>query len=447
MAKYCAKRPFLSIYEAKVMVTLSKIKSPLAPAIIRLRKALPIASVGAVILAIVLLSGCKKTPEKVSVLAQVGKSTLTLAELRESFPAELEPLIHREQYLDFIKRWIDDEVIYQQALKSNLSQDSSIARKLAKLQRKLLIEEFLSRENSSEVFEPDDMAMSQYYEMHKEDFRRKSSEIKYVHLRVASSKLAADLRNKISRGDFLVIAATNSLDPIPESYGSVLFKKQNELPPCLAQEINIVSVGSISQPINCPDGAYLVKVLEKQEVGSLISFTEAKEEINNILVLARKDKILEGHIAKYKDGLAIAYNIDQVPGITEDAKASSLTTPASTDPISKPMPTMPVENPTSKTNSAPTSSIRDPMPEAIENSAANDPSSLRKQIRPIREKGKKSATARDPAIPASGTIPKPSSSATSESLPAEPSPAIAPIAPAPSNENPTPSGNENSNEP
>lgn len=280
-------------------------------------------------LAVVLLGGCKKEPERATVLAQVGDATLTLEDLRESFPPEFEQLVRREQYLDFIKRWMDDEVVYQQALKAKLETDSSVVRRLEKLKRKLLIEEFLARENAAEVFEPDEMAMNQYYEMHKEDFRRKVPEVKYVQIRVQTGKQASDLRSKAVRGDFLTVAEANSLDPVPESYASIVFKKQTEFPACLSQDIASASIGNVTLPIACPDGFYLIKVLERQDAGSLIPFAEAREEISGLLVMERKDKLLDGRIAKYKEGIPVSYNLDQIPGLTESAKGPEPTAAAS----------------------------------------------------------------------------------------------------------------------
>jgi parvulin-like peptidyl-prolyl isomerase len=273
-------------------------------------------------------SGCKKEPEKAVVLAQVGNSTLTLEELRESFPPELEQLIRREQYLDFIKRWMDDEAVYQQALKTKIESDPVIGRKLEKLRRKVIIEEYLARENATEVFEPDEMAMNQYYEMHKEDFRRKVPEVKFAQMRVQTGKQATDLRYKANRGDFLAVAAANSLDPVPESYSSIAFKKQSDFPPCLSQDIASTGIGAVSLPVACPDGFYLVKVIERQDAGSLIPFTEAKEEISGILVMERKDKLMDGKISKFKEGLLVSYNLDQIPGLAETVKGPEAPSPA-----------------------------------------------------------------------------------------------------------------------
>lgn len=274
-------------------------------------------------------TGCKKDADKGTVLAQVGNATLTLEELRESFPAEYEQLIRREQYLDFIKRWIDDEVLYQQAIKGRLGDDPQVKRKIDKLLRKMLIEEFLSRENSSEAFEPDEMAMNQYYEMHRDEFRRKVTEVKYAHIRLPTLKLAAEIKSRIQTdNNFLAQATTHSQDPVPESYSSLTFKKQSEVPACLANEVQATRIGANSVPITCPDGIYLVRILDRQEAGSMIPFPEAKEEISANLAMERKDKLLDGRIATYKEGIAISYNLDQIPGLTETSAAAPAPGPA-----------------------------------------------------------------------------------------------------------------------
>ena len=56
---------------------------------------------------------------------------------------------------------------------------------------------------------------------------------------------------------------------------------------------------------------YLVRVVERQEAGCLIPFTEAKEEISATLLMERKDKLLDGRIAATRQGMAISYNLDQ----------------------------------------------------------------------------------------------------------------------------------------
>jgi parvulin-like peptidyl-prolyl isomerase len=353
-----------------------------------------------------LLAACKKQESRSVVLAQVGKSSLTLDDLRESFPAEFEQLIRREQYLDFIKRWIDDEAVYQQAKQAKLESDPLVARKLEKVRRKLLIEEFLARENAAEVFEPDEMAMNQYYEMHKEEFRRKGPEYKYAHIRVQTNKQASDLRPKAQRSDFLALASANSLDPAPESYASIAFKKLSEIPPCLAQEIDKAGIGNVTLPVSCADGFYLVKVLEKQDAGSLIAFPEAKEEISGILVMERKDKLLESRIAKYKEGLAVNYNLDNIPGLSQDGEPAPGQADAAEDPAS-----------------AKPASIQ---PASLRPAAA--PSASHPAATASRPSGP--ASAEGASAPRAAASPTPSAQPSASAAPNAPAPAAAPANPA-----------------
>jgi parvulin-like peptidyl-prolyl isomerase len=365
----------------------------------------PILAVAALLGGGAMLSGCKKEPEKATVLAQVGNSTLTLEELRESFPAEFEQLIRREQYLDFIKRWMDDEVVYQQALKANLEKDSLVGRKLEKLRRKLLIEEFLARENATEMFEPDEMAMNQYYEMHKEEFRRKVPEVKFAQMRVQTNKQAMDLRAKAARTDFLAVAAANSMDPVPEAYSSIPFKKQTEFPPCLSQDIAATGIGAVTYPIACPDGFYLVKVIERQDAGSLVPFGEAKEEISGILIMERKDKLMDGKISKFKEGISVSYNLDQIPGLTDAPKppeagpAAAATAPVPSEPaaVKSPAPAAAAAKPSAPAPAAPPAAA----PPAQEARLPREPASMGGAGSPAPVPGSPSAgsAATDPRMP------------------------------------------------
>jgi len=267
------------------------------------------------------LGSCKSKLETGTPLAKVGESTLTLEEVRRIFPAEYEQVLPRDQYLEFVKRWVDEEVIYQQALKSGLEKDSSVERKVEEMRRKLLIEEFLKRENAESTVEPDAMALSQYYEMHREDFRRKAAEYRYLALRVKTLKEAIDLKPRLRNDDFLQIAGPHILDPLPENVESIHYRKGEEASPCLQPALANSAAGQVTGPFNCPEGIILLKVLARNEAGSMIPFKDAKDHIAGTMLMERKDKLREGIIAKYKDGVLISFSLEKIPGretISED---------------------------------------------------------------------------------------------------------------------------------
>jgi parvulin-like peptidyl-prolyl isomerase len=247
------------------------------------------------------------------VLAQVDDAKLTLDELREAFPAEYEKVLPREQYLDVIQRWIDDEAVYQQALKSNLDEDPQVKRKLQRLQRRMIIEEFLAREVGSNIeTEPDEGAMTRYYENNKSDFLRKSPEYRYLQIRVATLKEALAVRAKVRGDNFASLLSKNSLDSAPE-FLEPPFRKTSEVPACLHDVLD-ANPGWVSNPISCPDGVYLIRLLGRIEAGTPLPFPEVRASIAARLSMQHKEKMRESKIRQYKEGVTINLNIDQIPG-------------------------------------------------------------------------------------------------------------------------------------
>jgi peptidyl-prolyl cis-trans isomerase C len=267
----------------------------------------------AVVGATLVLAACHKSAPPPVVLAQVGQIRLTLDDVREIFPPEYEKVLPREQYLDFIQRLVDDEVIFQRALKLRLDQDPKIQARLERLRRKALIEEFMARESANQEFEPDEGSMTRYYENHKDDFKRKTPEFRYAHIRVGSLKEALALRARVKGDNFTALASGSSLDSNGET-ASLPFRKPSEIPTCLLHDLSEAKPGWISPPLSCSDGVYLVKLLDRVESGALIPFAEAKEAIRGQLVMEQKDRMRETRIHQYREGAIISLNLDLIPG-------------------------------------------------------------------------------------------------------------------------------------
>lgn len=293
------------------------------------------------VLILVALSGCKTKEKTGTPLAQVGESTLTLEDVRRTFPQEFEQALPREQYLDFVKRWIDDEVIYQQALKAKLDEDSLVALRIEDMRRKLLIEEFMARENEGESVEPDEAALSQYYEVHREEFRRKHAEFKPVVMRLRNLKEALEVKSKLRGADYATQVAPYLIDSLPEVPEAIPFRRAQELRPCLQAAVAASQAGQVLGPLTCPEGVVLVKIADRAEAGSLVAFSEVRDHIAGMLMMERKSKQREGTIARYKEGALITFNLDKIPGrdtpIEEaDAAPSDESEMSARDPLGSP---------------------------------------------------------------------------------------------------------------
>ena len=64
----------------------------------------------------------QKRPEG-PIVARVGNDYLTLAELKESIPAEYSDVITRDQNVLYVRQWINTEILYQEAVRLGIDQE------------------------------------------------------------------------------------------------------------------------------------------------------------------------------------------------------------------------------------------------------------------------------------------------------------------------------------
>src|SRR4030067_1608586 len=88
---------------------------------------------------VLLFTSCsaKKTDES-PVIAQVGETKLTLNDLKYYLPKNASFTLSETQIERFLQRWIETELIYQQALRNDLGAQSDIDRKLKDAERDVL---------------------------------------------------------------------------------------------------------------------------------------------------------------------------------------------------------------------------------------------------------------------------------------------------------------------
>jgi hypothetical protein len=94
-----------------------------------------------VVLSIVI--GCKK--EEGKVLAKVNKTTITEEEFYSLIPAQYAGMLGPGQKKELLRKWIDNELIYQEALKSKIHKEKEIRVKLQQIEREVLANEFINR--------------------------------------------------------------------------------------------------------------------------------------------------------------------------------------------------------------------------------------------------------------------------------------------------------------
>jgi peptidyl-prolyl cis-trans isomerase C len=249
------------------------------------------------------------------VVARVGDATLTMDEIKNRIPPEYSDFITYEQNVDYVKRWIDSEILYQTALKRKIHQEPAIKKRLEKMQKDLLMSEMISRlcTQTSDVSE---MEIEKYYRENMEQFMRKETEIKYVHMSIKTLGEAWRIRNQIIPDNFLILARKYSIDPVT-NIKSLSFVTRNEVMPELAEVIFDIKIGGITPPIKTPFGYYIVKIIDKKGPGSARPLAMVKEEIINHISSKTQKIRLDRVISNLRKRLIVEYNLNLIPGKPE----------------------------------------------------------------------------------------------------------------------------------
>lgn len=131
---------------------------------------------------------CKKNSseenEKGTVLVRIGDKVLTRGDLEREIPDRLKSKDSALFADNFIKRWVDDQLLYEVASR-NIPDKENIDRMVERYRQELVIFEYqkhlLNEKLDKEISEED---MSVYYEKNRDKFKLHSAIIKGLFLKV-----------------------------------------------------------------------------------------------------------------------------------------------------------------------------------------------------------------------------------------------------------------------
>jgi peptidyl-prolyl cis-trans isomerase C len=279
-------------------------------------------------IALIFIVACAQKPQS-PIVARVGHSILTLDNLYKSIPAEYSDFVTREQMINYVKQWIDNEILYQEALHRRLDKEDEIKERLRKMKQDLLCAEIVNRNAGSpqNIEIPDDM-IQQYYEENKKKFIRTKDAIRYLQIVVDDLPAAWTVRGKVTSENFLNCASQYSKIPCPDPR-TVPFVSVEEIPPMISKEISGIRIGGISNPIKTDLGYHIVRVLDKQAKGSIRQIDEVREDIINILSTKTQNAAIERMLSSLRSKMAVEVHLDIVPN---NQKSQGDTSSASPEP-------------------------------------------------------------------------------------------------------------------
>lgn len=270
-----------------------------------------------------LILGCQSKMEDNSIAARVGNSVLTKDEVKENLIAK-GLTIEREN--EYIEKWINDELLVQEARKQGLDRSPEIRSQLRELEKELLIHKLVEKVFSEKIQFSDEKMneeMKSFYEKNKDLFSLSTEEARIQVILTKTQEEANQILKEIRAGkEFEVVAKERSIDSFREAGGDMGFIKKSDVISDVSHFAFSLPEGSVSPVFHSSYGFHIIKVIKRYKGGDIKEFRDAKDDILQRLRVNKERTIYLDLLYqlqnKYK--VYVASSQDQVQQPTGNAK-------------------------------------------------------------------------------------------------------------------------------
>lgn len=175
---------------------------------------------------------------------------------------------------------IDQQVLYNEALKERMDQDAGFKQALEAFRKQYLASHVLMKHIAPEMT---DAAAHKFYEAHKD--RYNTDEVHAMHILLPDEEEAREALKKAKApgADFQALAEKLSRDPSAKNNrGDLGFFTRDQMVPSFSEAAFGARVGEIIGPIKSPYGYHIIKVVQKK-VGKTLGYDEVELRVKNDL--------------------------------------------------------------------------------------------------------------------------------------------------------------------
>jgi len=253
------------------------------------------------------------------IVARVGRTNITKSYLMQKM-AELPPFSQQqfagpEGTITFLHRLVDEEVLYQAAIKAGHDQDPDVVRALEAVKRRAVIQAYYAAGIEATTVVPDEK-VQMYYNEHSEQFQRRGR-VKFRQILVGTESEASATRLRVLGGeDFASVAREVSTDSATRSAGGLMPSVvQGDGAPgagmdaAFIERIREWKAGEVTDPLRSDRGWHVVLIEEKVDGGTK-PLDEVREQIAKSLLPAQTREHYEEVLADLKESYGVEVNED-----------------------------------------------------------------------------------------------------------------------------------------
>ena len=229
-----------------------------------------------VFLTLFLVWECRRKEQDSEVVARVGNNQLTQESLQQGMIREG---LSTERENEFVERWVDRELLYQEANGLELDKSEEVQSDLEMIKKEYLINKLIERTFGVEISITDE-EVTAYYEQNKDLFLINEDEVRILHF-ITNDKSDADLAlQEIQAGKFFEeVAESRSNGLFRDRGGDMGYIHHDDVIPEIARRAFRYQIGYVSPVFRSPYGYHIIKIVDKQKKGEYRGIEEVREEI------------------------------------------------------------------------------------------------------------------------------------------------------------------------
>lgn len=237
------------------------------------------------------LLGCTETQPNGTPVAKVNDRVLTVEMIRANAGTS-QPLTQND-IQQYAKRWVTNELLYQEAQQRGLDGSDAIQQKLIEAQKQLSIAELLEKEvYSSAANEIGKEDVAAYFQNHSEEFTLHETLIRLSVVIFNEFEPANEFRTAVLSGadwDSAIGQYRNDASKGLMSYSdSIFYNKSSLYPQELWKVAGALGMSEISFPIKTSVGQIVLRSLGQFKEGTVAPLQYVEVEIRNRLAMERR---------------------------------------------------------------------------------------------------------------------------------------------------------------
>lgn len=253
-----------------------------------------------------------------NIIVRVGEAALTLEDMAAEIPAGMGETISKEAMQDYAVRWINSQVLYQEAKRRGLDQSREITRELERVARELAVNALLQNEIYGDTAQVSAARIQEFYNANLESFRRNEQEARLYHYSVPA-KAEADSLYRMLRygGEFPRFARERALASGDTSAWH-LNVSYSEAPEAM-RSIFRYREGTLAPPVELDDGFHLFYVAQIFPGGTLRDLNLVREEVARKVAARVRDDRYRALLAELRAGAKIETRFELLETVKIDS--------------------------------------------------------------------------------------------------------------------------------